>query len=122
MNNLASVERNARMLMTAHGVGSMEFRFSKGTRQIAACHFARYRSATGDVNIPRTIALSRKWATVMPDSDLHEVMLHEIAHALTANAKTPHGPEFKAVVRQLGGKATNRCFEPSVHIDGTPRK
>lgn len=122
MNNLQEVERKARMLMTAHGVGLLSFRFSKGTKQIAALHLKRYQSATGPVNLPTEIALSRKWASVMPDSDILEVMLHEIAHALTVNAERPHGPEFAAVVRRLGGKATRRCFSPSVNLDGTPRK
>jgi predicted SprT family Zn-dependent metalloprotease len=121
MNDLNEVERKARMLMTAHGVGSLGFRFSKGTKQIAALHMQRHRSATGPVNLATTITLSRRWALVMPEQDILEVMLHEIAHALTCNATRPHGPEFAAVVRRLGGKATRRCFNPSVNIDGSPR-
>ncbi len=120
-NDLGQVELHARALMTAHGVGSLGFRFSKGTKQIGALHMQRRRSATGVVNIATQITLSRKWATVMPYSDLVEIMLHEIAHALTVNAGQPHGPEFQAAVRRIGGRATRRCFSPSVNIDGTPR-
>ncbi len=120
-NDLRQVERHARALMTAHGVGSLEFRFSKGTRQIGALHMRRIRSVNGDINLPHTIALSRRWATVMPYTDLVEIMLHEIAHALTAHASQPHGREFQDAVRRIGGRATRRCFSPSVNIDGTPR-
>ena len=122
MNDLNDIERKARMLMTAHGVGSLDFAFDRGTRRIAALHMAKYNSATGPVNLAKKITFSRKWALVLPEQDVWEVMIHEIAHALTCNARTPHGPEFAAVVRRLGGKATKRCFSPSVNIDGTPRK
>lgn len=120
-NDLAHVERQARALMTASGVGSLDFAFDRGTRRIAACHMKRYQSATGPVNLATKITISKKWALVMPDSDLAEIMVHEIAHALTANARSPHGAEFRAVVRKLGGIASSRCYSPSVDINGNPR-
>ena len=121
MNSLIEVENQCRMLMTAHGVGALGFRFSKGTRQIAALHCQRHRSATGDVNLPVMIVLSKHWAKVLPKVEIWEVMIHEIAHALTVNAGQPHGREFALAVIKMGGKATKRCFSPSVNIDGTPR-
>lgn len=122
MNDLKQVEREAKALMTAHGVGHVPFRFSKATRAIAAVHLISTASATGVVRLPTQLSFSRRWAMVMPPSDLHEIMIHEIAHIHTLDAERPHGPEFQAAVRALGGRATRRCFSPSVNLDGTPRK
>lgn len=118
MNSLANVEKVARGIMYDHGQTHLKFRFSKGVRQIAALHYHRH---VGNIRVPHTIALSRRWALVMPMDEIREVMLHEIAHSMTIDARLPHGPEFRKAVRSLGGKATNRCFIPSVYIDGTPR-
>lgn len=121
-NDLAQVERHAKALMTVHGCGHLAFEFDRGTKRIACLHGSRIRSATGIVVLPRKITMSKKWALVLPYADLVEVMLHEIAHAHTANASRPHGSEFKRKVREIGGIAADRCFAPSVNIDGTPRK
>lgn len=122
MNDLTKVEQQARALMTAHGVGRLNFRFSKAYRAIAACAFQTYRTPNGLCHIPTEIRLSKRWAMVLPEQEIWEVMIHEIAHALTANAGSPHGREFQAAVRKMGGKATRRCFSPSVNLDGSPRK
>lgn len=123
MNNLREVETHAKALMTMHGVGHVPFRFSKATRTIASVSFKRIPSDTGPVNLPTQLSFSRRWASVMPADDLREIMLHEIAHILNLDAKAaPHGREFQAIVRRLGGRATRRCFSPSVNLDGTPRE
>lgn len=120
-NDLGQVEKHARALMTVHGVGHLEFHFDRGTRRIAALHAARIRSTTGIVQLPKKITMSKKWATVLPYSDLMEIMIHEIAHAYTVNESRPHGTAFRRKVVELGGTASDRCYSPSVNIDGTPR-
>lgn len=118
MNNLEEVETKCKALMTAHGVGYVKFRFSKAWREIACVHGVTFVK-TG-VSIPTELTLSRKWALVLPDNDLLEVMLHEIAHIMTIDEEKEHGPRFAATVRSLGGKSTRRCYLPSVNLDGSP--
>lgn len=123
MNDIKKVERHIKALMTHHGVGNVDFRFSKATRVIAAVAFRRVKSPTGAlVALPVELRFSKRWAMVLPEQELWEVMIHEIAHIKTLNAGKPHGREFQRAVVAMGGMSTRRCFSPSVNIDGTPRK
>lgn len=118
MNSLTSVERQCRSLMTAHGVGSLDFRFTRGTTTIAQMGWVRI----GDTRLAKYIGLSKRWGLVLPESDLWQIMIHEIAHAKVVHKETrPHGREFQRAVRAMGANSTNRCYRPTVYIDGRPR-
>lgn len=120
VNDLNEIERHAKALMLATGVGRLGFRFTRGTRTIAVCQGIKFVQT--NTFIPHTIGLSKRWAQVLPMEEIREILIHEIAHALTPGQAQVHGVEFKRKVRELGGTATNRCFQPSVYIDGTPRE
>lgn len=103
MSKLANVERQARALMTAHGVGSLAFEFDRGKRRIGATHFVRI----GNTVLPKKITISRHFAEILSDDEIRETMLHEIAHALAGHA-AGHGPRWQAEARKLGIKG-DRC-------------
>lgn len=121
MNNLQTIRKQAEMLMTHHGVGRIRFDFDRGTRRIACVKYNIMTVNNKQIKLVTALTMSKRWAMVLPDSDIWEVMIHEIAHIHTIDAKRPHGVEFKNTVRALGGRATGVCFSPSVNIDGTPR-
>lgn len=98
MTDLALVERHARALMTAHGVGSLGFEFDRGKRRIGAMHYRR----VGDLTIPVKITLSRHYAVLLTMDEIRETMLHEIAHALAPG--DGHGYLWQRKARELGVK------------------
>jgi predicted SprT family Zn-dependent metalloprotease len=49
----------------------------------------------------RRITVSRYLAAKFGDDEIHQVLLHEVAHAL-AGPKAGHGPRWKATARELG--------------------
>jgi predicted SprT family Zn-dependent metalloprotease len=128
MNTLTDVERQAKLLMAAHGLEDIPFRFTNGTKAIAVVRGYRTTVRGQRVNYEvRDLGISRRWAQALPQDELYEVMLHEIAHILSVRRYglniRPHGVEFRTTVRAIGGsyKVSGRCFKPSVNIDGTPR-
>jgi predicted SprT family Zn-dependent metalloprotease len=97
MNDLREVERHARALMTAHGVGSLTFEFDRGKRRIGATHFIR----VGTTVLPRRITLSKHFAELLTMEEIRDTMLHEIAHALAGHA-AGHGVRWQKEARKLG--------------------
>lgn len=110
---LAEIERNARALMTAHGVGSLEFAFDRGKRRLGCTHFV----TIGNTSLAKKITLSKHYAVLLPEAEIHDVMLHEIAHALAGHA-AGHGPVWKAAARKVGAKA-QRCATPSARPEAS---
>lgn len=49
----------------------------------------------------RRISVSRYLAAKFEDDEIHQVLLHEVAHALAGPAAA-HGPEWKRVAAELG--------------------
>jgi predicted SprT family Zn-dependent metalloprotease len=45
--------------------------------------------------------VSRHLAARFDDDDIHQVLLHEVAHAI-AGARAGHGPTWKSTARELG--------------------
>lgn len=109
--NLTEIERNARALMTVHGVGSVPFAFDNGKRRLGATHFRNVGSQYSPTWLPVKITLSRHYAMLLPEDEIHDVILHEIAHAL-AGKLANHGPQFMAMCRKVGAKPA-RCATPS---------
>jgi predicted SprT family Zn-dependent metalloprotease len=56
----------------------------------------------------KRITVSRYLASRYDDDEIHQVLLHEIAHAL-AGARAGHGPKWRAIAADLGyeGKRTH---------------
>ncbi|WP_025156569.1 SprT-like domain-containing protein [Leifsonia aquatica] len=49
----------------------------------------------------KTITVSRYLATRYDDDEIHQVLLHEVAHAL-AGSRAGHGPRWRAIAIDLG--------------------
>lgn len=104
--NITDCAHMARKMMNEHGLGHVPFEFGRARKTLGICWFNKH---TGAVT---KITLSRHFAEVLPEEELRDVMLHEIAHAL-AGMEANHGPEWKKIALSLGHTG-DRCATPSV--------
>lgn len=102
------------MLMTAHGVGHLQFAFDNGKRRVGCTNFVRPNGV--GVWLPRRITLSRHFAELLSDDEIRDVILHEIAHA-RAGKLAEHGPRWKAEARAIGARP-ERCAAVSTRPVG----
>lgn len=73
------------------------FGFDNAKTRAGLCSFTTHR-----------ITVSRYLASRYEDDEIHQILLHEVAHAL-AGARVGHGPKWRAIAKQLGyeGKRTH---------------
>lgn len=83
----------ARQLMAQYGLSDWEFGFDGARRRLGACWPRR-----------RRITLSRHFVELNEQRIVRDVILHEVAHALTPG--DGHGPRFKRKARELGCNAS----------------
>lgn len=76
-------------LMSRYGLADWEFAFDSARRRLGACWPSR-----------RRIGLSRHFVKLNEAEIVRDVILHEIAHALTPG--DGHGRRFKQKARELG--------------------
>jgi SprT protein len=112
MDRLKEIEKQAKALMTAHGVGSLQFAYDRGKNRLG-CTFHRHVPGVGFM--PFKITLSKHFVEILPDEEIREIVLHEIAHAKAGHG-AGHGPKWKAEARKLG-IAGDRCARPSARPD-----
>lgn len=105
--DLNEAERMARELMTQHGIGRVPFAFDNGKRRLGATHFMR----VGDTAVPTKVTLSRHYVALLPESEVRDVILHEVAHVL-AGRNANHNAHFMAMCVKVGAKPA-RCATPS---------
>lgn len=55
----------------------------------------------------RKITVSRHLMVLWSEEEVRDILLHEIAHAIAGGA-AKHGPKWRAVVREIGGKPEAR--------------
>ncbi len=72
------------------GPGAWTFAFDHAKRRAGLCDYSAKR-----------ISVSRYLAAKFDDDEIHQVLLHEIAHALAGSA-SGHGREWKRIARDLG--------------------
>jgi len=92
------VRRWAEALIALHlDPAEWSFGFDHAKTRAGLCNYTRKR-----------ITVSRYLAERFEDDEIHQVLLHEVAHAL-AGAGAGHGAEWKRVARELGyvGKRTH---------------
>lgn len=87
---LQRVQVWADALIRLHLESSWAFRFDHAKTRFGACDHQK-----------REISLSRYLASAAEDDEVHQVLLHEVAHAL-AGPRAGHGPKWQAVARELG--------------------
>lgn len=91
MADLGDVRRSADALIGAHlGPGTWTFDFDNAKTRAGLCNYDR-----------RRITVSRYLAARYADDEIHQVLLHEVAHAL-AGPRAGHGPRWRRVATDLG--------------------
>lgn len=97
MADLARVRIWAEALIRTHlqprlapGDQSWSFAFDHAKRRAGLCNYT-----------DRRITVSRYLAEKFDDDEIHQVLLHEVAHAL-AGPEAGHGATWKAIARDLG--------------------
>ena len=90
MAELSRVNTWAKALITLHLDPSWTFAFDSAKTRAGLCNYTTKR-----------ITVSRYLAARYDDDEIHQVLLHEVAHAL-AGARAGHGPAWKRVAASLG--------------------
>lgn len=90
MADLARVRTWADALIRLHLDPSWTFAFDHARTRAGLCNYTKKR-----------ISVSRHIALLSEDDDIHQVLLHEVAHAI-AGQKAGHGPKWRAVAAELG--------------------
>ena len=90
MADLDRVRRWADALIALHLDPAWTFGFDHARTRAGLCDYQAKR-----------ITVSRHLASRYDDDEIHQVLLHEVAHAL-AGARAGHGPKWKAVATELG--------------------
>jgi predicted SprT family Zn-dependent metalloprotease len=103
-----AARRLARTLMTQHGVGHWRLEFDNAVRRFGQC---RYGS--------QTISLSRKLVELNPESEVRDVILHEIAHAMVG-PRQGHGAAWVRQARAIGysGQRLHNAATPETRYVG----
>lgn len=90
MADLARVTRWADALIAMHLDSSWTFGFDNAKTRAGQCNYTA-----------RRITVSRYLASRYEDDEIHQVLLHEVAHAL-AGAGAGHGTRWKSVAASIG--------------------
>lgn len=91
MADLARVRVWADALIRAHLDPALwSFGFDHAKRRAGQCNFTDHR-----------ITVSRYLAAKFEDDEIHQVLLHEVAHAI-AGPKAGHGPSWRRIAAELG--------------------
>ena len=90
MAELDRVRTWAHALIELHLDASWSFGFDNAKTRAGLCNYTHKR-----------ISVSRYLAARYEDDEIHQVLLHEVAHAM-AGTRAGHGPRWKAVAAGLG--------------------
>ena len=90
MADLGRVTTWANALIDLHLDRSWTFRFDNAKTRAGLCNYTDKR-----------ISVSKYLASRYEDDEIHQVLLHEVAHAI-AGTRAGHGPKWKAVAKDLG--------------------
>ena len=91
MAELERVRTWAEALITMHlDASQWSFGFDRATTRAGLCNYQSKR-----------ITVSRHLAARYEDDEIHQVLLHEVAHAI-AGPKAGHGPRWKTIAKDLG--------------------
>ena len=90
MADLPRVRTWAEALIRMHLDDSWTFAFDNAKTRAGLCNFTAKR-----------ITVSRHIALRSDDDDVHQTLLHEVAHAV-AGQKAGHGPRWREVAEELG--------------------
>lgn len=83
----------ARELMDQHGLQHIRLTFDNSKTALGRCF------SIG--NKAHRISLSRYWTIHLPEENVRDTILHEIAHALVG-VREKHGPVWREMARKIG--------------------
>ena len=101
---LQEIQSYAEAKLLEHDLTDWQFKFGKSKRAVGMCKFK-----------PKVIEISKHWIVLLEDDEIKDVILHEIAHALTPHDKG-HCNAWKAACRRIGARA-ERVHRNSVRPD-----
>lgn len=107
--NRTKAQNLARTLMDQHGLQHVPFKFDRAVKRLGMTTFRRY-PATGHEEIVN-ISLSAVYVDLLPEDEIRDTILHEIAHA-KAGFDAGHNHEWRRIARSIGCNAM-RCATPS---------
>jgi predicted SprT family Zn-dependent metalloprotease len=87
---LSRVTTWAKALIDLHLDRSWTFAFDNAKTRAGLCNYTDKR-----------ISVSKYLAARYEDDEIHQVLLHEVAHAI-AGTRAGHGPKWKAIAKELG--------------------
>lgn len=90
MSELARIEKWANALIALHLDPSWTFGFDSAKRRVGACNYTAKR-----------ITVSRYLVPLLDDDEIHQTLLHEVAHAMTG-VDVGHGREWQQTARRIG--------------------
>jgi SprT protein len=90
MSDLARVRTWAQALIALHLDAAWSFDFDNAKRRAGLCNYTDKR-----------ITVSRYLASRYEDDEIHQILLHEVAHAV-AGSRAGHGPQWRTVAADLG--------------------
>jgi predicted SprT family Zn-dependent metalloprotease len=90
MAELARVRTWASALIALHLDPSWSFGFDNAKTRAGLCNYT-----------DKHISVSKYLAARYEDDEIHQVLLHEVAHAI-AGTRAGHGPKWRAVAADLG--------------------
>lgn len=98
MADLEWVRDRAHELIRMHLDARWTFAFDHAKKRAGLCNYTEHR-----------ISVSRYLAQRHAEDDVHQTLLHEVAHAMAGHAEG-HGAEWQRIARELGytGGATHR--------------
>lgn len=101
--NRVTAQTLARNLMDEHGLSWVEFKFDRAKTRLGATHFLG--------NLPHKITLSALYVDLLPEDEIRDVILHEIAHAIAGHS-AGHGPTWRRIALSIGCNGM-RCATPT---------
>ncbi len=90
MSELARVEKWADALIRLHLDPSWSFGFDNAKSRLGKCDYTS-----------KTITISRYLIPMLDDDEVHQTLLHEVAHAIAGSA-AGHSKEWMRIARDLG--------------------
>ena len=90
MADLDRVKTWANALIALHLDSTWSFGFDNAKTRAGLCNYT-----------DKHISVSRYLAARYEDDDIHQILLHEVAHAM-AGTRAGHGPKWKSVAKELG--------------------
>ena len=107
MAELNRVRTWATALIDLHLDRSWSFEFDNAKTRAGLCNYTHKR-----------ISVSRYLAARYEDDEIHQVLLHEVAHAI-AGTRAGHGPQWKAIASDLGYEG-NRLHDGAIATEFAP--